>query len=160
MNKMNNADFVKKAIFLKKWEIEPEYGDETVDINGFSFISATVNICLSFTEELCEIVDAIREEKGFLPMLPTEKHKEDYDEDGYYSFYINFNDYSPTHIDNRIVAIVSSQSDDCLDDYEEYDIDIDESAQLLIRERINEQLVELLGTSIEEMLAEAREFIA
>ena len=53
----------------------------------------TVEFELAATTELCEIVDAIRKEKGYPPML-----EDGGDSEGWYDLYLGLNGYTDTHM--------------------------------------------------------------
>lgn len=151
-NRINSADFAVSNIFIDSGEV-PFYGEG----DAFPVRYATVNIQLSATDTLTEFVDAIREEQGFLPMLPTEKHPTDYDMEGWYDFYLDFNDYDDLRIADHIDVIVDNGSD--MDDFCSYSIELSETVRIALYKHLNEYAKRTLGMSIDEMLSDAHECI-
>ena len=150
--KIESADFVVSNIFLDNG-CEPFYGV------GYAFPKkfATVNIQLSTTDAMTEVVDAIRKEKGFLPMLPTEKHQTDYDMDGWYDFYLDINDYDVLRVSDHIDAVVDNGNGE--DDFTCYTIELSDAVRAVLYKHLNEQAKRVCGMSLDEMLVEAHSFI-
>ena len=153
-NQFENMEFLRKAIFLGGEE--PLYGEDAAYVD-YPVAFPTVNLYLSATTELIKIVDAMREERGFLPMLPTEKHKDDYDMEGWYDFYIGLNGYSVDHVDNAIEAIVCNS--DSEDNEEMYAIELSDKARFCLAIRLNEEIKRNYDMSLMDMLHEAEVYM-
>lgn len=152
MKKMD-ADFVNHSIIL-------DAGSEPTYTSGQAFVSypvvfPAVSFYLCQTDGLTRLADAIREEKGFLPMLPTEKHSADYDMDGWYDFYIGINDYTENKIDNCIEFVVDTPNSE--DDGHLYTIELDADEQKLLYNRLDKLSKECFGMNCREMLDDAKE---
>lgn len=144
-------DFCKTAIYID--ESDDYYlGSEQINLT-YPVRFATVSLQLHSTNPLDEIIDAIREQQGCLPLFPTDLHPDDYDDNGWYNFYISLNSNSPTRVDTCITAYVESNFAD--DDGQEYHIDLDEEEQRSIYARLDEQAREIYGKSCAELLAES-----
>lgn len=113
-----------------------------------------VTIALSDTCALCRLADAIRVEAGFLPMFPDDESKE-YDDSGWYNFYVDLNGFNDTMLDNSIEAIVQSEWAD--DNEQSYSIPLTEAEQIAVYNEIDKQLKERFDTSCEKLLEEARQ---
>ena len=130
--------------------------DQTVIYNSCPVPVATVGFILVDTTALIKILDAIRVERGYLPMLQPDDDSE-YDENGWYRFYINLNDYTPSHIDTSIEGVV--MSDGAPDDFQSYSIDLTDEEQKMLYDEIDKQCRSGMRQSAEELLAEAREYM-
>ena len=153
-NQFENMEFLRKSIYLG--DGEPLYGEDQAYVS-YPVTFPTVNLSLSATTELIKIVDAMREEQGFLPMLPTEKHPEDYDMEGWYDFYIGLNCYSVDHVDNRIEAVVCNS--DSEDNEEMYYIDLTDKARFCLAIRLNEEIKRNYDMGLMDMLHEAEVYM-
>lgn len=129
---------------------EPLYGSDQAYI-AYPVRFPTVNIQILDTQGLCDLADALREQRGLLPLTPTEAHPNDYDPDAWYNFYINLNGFSSTHVDNCITAYTVTDDGE----QEEY-IEIDEEEQRLIYAVLDEQCKIAYGMGCEQLLEEAR----
>lgn len=139
--------------------IDPEgywnFGSDQANVN-YPVRFPTVMIALESTFELDRPVDAMRVEAGHLPMFPwMDLGIDDYDDDGWYNFYIGLNGFTDTMVDNCITAIVQSRNAD--DDECEYDIPLTEAEQNEIYKVVDAQLCERFDTSCDELLEEARQ---
>ena len=120
----------------------------------------TVTIALQDTHELNKLIDAARMEAGHKPMFPEnwkELDPEDWDDNGWYNFYVGLNGWSNTRVDACIEAIVQSEWAD--DNEQSYYIDLTEAEQLAIYNELNKQLIRRFGTSCKELLKEAEEYL-
>lgn len=115
---------------------------------------ATVDLGLIDTRALTSIIDAQRTEKGFLPMLPNDG---EYDENGWYDFYISLNDQSCTRVDAKITAIVQSEA--APDDKACYEIELTEAEQRIVYASIDYDLQNTTEKTAEEYLALARQYL-
>jgi len=152
MNRIESTDFAERYIYIDTGS-EQFYGVG----DAFPEKYAIVNLQLFSTDALMEVVDSIREEKGFLPMLPTEKHSEDYDEDGWYDFYLDVNDYDNLRIADHIDAIVDNGCSE--DDFACYRIELSDDVRAALYKHLNEQAKRACGMTLDEMLAEAHRYI-
>ena len=113
----------------------------------------TVTIALQDTHELNKLIDATRMEAGYKPMFPDnweELDPEDWDDNGWYDFYIRLNGFNDTKVDTCIEAIVQSEWAD--DNEQSYYIELTEAEQVAIYNKIDMQLRRRFGTSCEELL--------
>lgn len=147
------ADFCRKHVFLGDRE-EPLYGDDQMNMT-YPVRFPTVSLELASTDALTELADSIREEQGYLPLLPTEKHPEDYDPDGWYNFYVELNTVSPTKISPSIEYVVCSETaeDDGCCGW----IALDTMEQAALYSRLNDLCVEEYGKTCAELLAESQQ---
>ena len=109
----------------------------------------TVEFELAATTELCEIVDAIRKEKGYPPML-----EDGGDSEGFYNLYLGLNGYTDTHMDTSIMAVVVNSDSEDNEDY--YLIDLSEDEQKEIYTILDDQCRRYYEKSCVELLNEAR----
>ena len=109
----------------------------------------TVEFELAATTELCEIVDAIRKEKGYPPML-----EDGGDPEGFYNLYLGLNGYTDTHMDTSIMAVVVNSDSEDNEDY--YLIDLSEDEQKEIYTILDDQCRRYYEKSCVELLNEAR----
>ena len=130
-----------------------DFGEDQAYIN-YPIRFPTVLIALESTPALDKAVDAMRVEAGHLPMFP-ENDGIEYDDEGWYNFYIGLNGWSNSRVDNSIMAVVQSPIAD--DDEHEYLIDLTEAEQMEIFKVIDQQLREKHETSCLELLKEAEE---
>ena len=131
------------------------FGSSQADIN-YPVRFPTVSIALESTGTLDAAADALRMEAGFPPMFPANwKDGIEYDDDGWYNFYVGLNGFTDTMVDKSIAAIVQSPGYD--DDEEMYDIPLTESEQIEIYKVIDAQLREKFDTSCDQLLEEARQ---
>lgn len=129
------------------------YGYDQVCINHPE-VFATVNFYLNSTVGLDRIVDQMRIEKGFLPVLMQEDYSE-YDDTGWYNFYIGLNEFNETHVDSAIEVIVQCPNSE--DNEDVYYIDLTPDEQRMIYDVLNDACVSYLGKSCEDLLNEAHE---
>jgi len=154
-NKLNSAEFINGNIWLDPYA-EYYYGhDESFICYPCRF--ATVSLYLQSSDGLTALADVLREEDGYLPMLPTEKHPDDYDMDGWYDFYIGLNSYTEDHLDSQIDCYVNSPYAE--GDGAHYTIDIPYSAREALRKRLDEQVMECYGKTCEELVKESEAFM-
>ena len=117
---------------------------------------ATVGFMLVSTSGLSQIVDRVRKDLGFKPMHPMDEYTDETcDNDGWYDFYIWINDLPDFKVDSCITVIVVNS--DSPDNEEVYLIDLDGTEQNYVYSRLDEQCIEHLGKSCEELIKEARE---
>lgn len=109
----------------------------------------TVGFSLIDTDGLIERADEIRKEKGYAPLTESEC--------GWYNFYIGLNGFSDTRMDNCIVFIVNDET--AGDDYADYQIELDETEQRNVYNRLNLLCKELYGKTCEDLLAEAKAYM-
>ena len=109
----------------------------------------TVEFELVATTELCEIVDSIRKEKGFPPML-----EDGGDSDGWYDVFLGLNGYTDTHMDTSIMAVVVNSNSEDNEDY--YLIDLSEDEQREIYAILDDQCRRYYEKSCTDLLEEAR----
>lgn len=131
------------------------FGEDQSYIN-YPIRFPTVTFALESTFPLDKAADAMRVGAGYLPMLPDKLSNDEeieYDDEGWYNFYIGLNGWSNSRVDNSIMAVVQSPNAD--DDEHMYYIDLTEAEQMEIFKVIDEQLRELHGTSCLELLKES-----
>ena len=109
----------------------------------------TVEFELAATTELCEIVDVIRKEKGYLPML-----EDGGDSEGWYDLYLGLNGYTDTHMDTSIMAVVVNSDSEDNEDY--YLIELSEDEQKEIYTILDDQCRRYYEKSCADLLDEAR----
>ena len=109
----------------------------------------TVEFELAATTELCEIVDAIRKEKGYAPML-----EDGGDSEGWYDLYLGLNGYTDTNMDTSILAVVVNSNSEDNEDY--YLIDLSEDEQREIYSILDDQCRRYYEKSCTDLLEEAR----
>jgi hypothetical protein len=109
----------------------------------------TVEFTLAATTELCEIVDAIRKERGYLPML-----EDGGDSEGWYDVFLGLNGYTDTHMDTSIMAVVVNSDSEDNEDY--YLIDLSEDEQREIYAILDDQCKRYYEKSCADLLEEAR----
>lgn len=147
---------VKKAIWLDN-EGYWSFGSDQAYID-YPVRFPTVTIALESTIILDKIVDAMRVEAGHKPMFPDnwdELDPEEWDDEGWYNFYIGLNGFTDTMVDTCIEAVV--QSEWAEDNEQSYYIDLSEAEQIAIYHELDRQLRERFSTSCEELLEEARQ---
>lgn len=131
-------------------------GSDQVNIS-FPCRFPTVTIALEETGTLDRAADAIRKELGHKPMFPDnsdELDPDDWDDVGWYNFYVGLNGYDDSKVDSGIEAIVQSENAD--DDFQSYYIPLTEEERLEVFKVLDEQLRERFNTSCDELLEEAR----
>lgn len=129
------------------------YGYDQVCINHPELF-ATVNFYLNSTVTLDKIIDQMRIEKGLLPVLPDDDCG-DWDDSGWYDFYVGLNDFSETHVDSAIMAVIRCENAD--DNESVYYIDLTPEEQHIVYSVLNEMCQNELGKTCEDLLREARE---
>ena len=87
-------------------------------------------------------------------MLPTRESRFEYDDNGWYDFYITLSDYSETKMCSAIEFVVVNS--DSKDNEESYFIELDEKTQELIYLEIDSQCKKELGKGCDELFAESR----
>ena len=142
-----DGECLRKAIHI---DTEQEYmlGDDQAYFS-YPIRFPTVEFELTATTELCEIVDAIRKEKGFLPML-----EDGGDSEGFYNLYLGLNGYTDTHMDTSIMAVVVNSDSEDNEDY--YLIDLSEDEQNEIYAILDDQCRRYYEKSCSDLLDEAR----
>ena len=124
------------------------YGsDQVFDTHPVRF--PTVEFELAVTTELCEIVDEIRKERGYLPML-----EDGGDSEGWYDVFLGLNGYTDTHMDTSIMAVVVNSDSEDNEDY--YLIDLSEDEQREIYAILDDQCKRYYEKSCADLLEEAR----
>ena len=141
------GEHLRKAIHI---ETEQEYmlGDDQAYFS-YPIRFPTVEFELAATTELCKIVDAIRKEKGYLPML-----EDGGDSEGFYNLYLGLNGYTDTHMDTSIMAVVVNSPSEDNEDY--YLIDLSEDEQREIYAILDDQCRHYYEKSCADLLDEAR----
>ena len=109
----------------------------------------TVEFELAATTELCEIVDVIRKEKGYPPML-----EDGGDSEGWYDLYLGLNGYADSRLDTSIMAVVVNSDSEDNEDY--YLIDLSEDEQREIYAILDDQCMRYYEKSCADLLDEAR----
>ena len=104
---------------------------------------------LAATTELCEIVDVIRKEKGYPPML-----EDGGDSEGWYDLYLGLNGYADSRLDTSIMAVVVNSDSEDNEDY--YLIDLSEDEQREIYAILDDQCMRYYEKSCADLLDEAR----
>ena len=142
-----SGDTLAAAIHI---DTEAEYmpGDDQA-YNSYPIRFPTVEFELSATTELCEIVDTIRKEKGYLPMLEDGR-----DSEGWYDLYLGLNGYTDTHMDTSIMAVVVNSDSEDNEDY--YLIELSEDEQKEIYTILDDQCRRYYEKSCADLLDEAR----
>lgn len=133
------------------------FGSDQANVN-FPVRFPTVTLGLESTIALDRIVDAMRVEAGHKPMFPDnweELDTEDWDDNGWYNFWVGLNGFTDTMVDTCIEAVVQSEWAD--DNEQSYYIPLSEAEQIAIYNELNRQLRERFGTSCDELLEEARQ---
>ena len=140
------GDHLRSAIHIAP---EQEYllGDDQACFN-YPVRFPTVEFELAATTELCEIVDAIRKEKGYLPML-----EDDGDSEGFYNLYLGLNGYTDTHMDTSIMAVVVNSDSEDNEDYYLIDLSVDEQREIYVT--LDEQCRHYYEKSCADLLDEA-----
>ena len=130
-------------------DTEQEYmlGDDQAYFN-YPVRFPTVEFELAATTELCEIVDAIRKEKGLLPML-----EDGGDSEGWYDLFLGLNGYTDSRLDTSIMAVVVNSDSEDNEDY--YLIDLSEDEQREIYAALDEQCRHYYEKSCADLLDEA-----
>lgn len=148
----------KNTIYLETDAVNYcHFGSDQAYVN-FPVRFPTVSLELQDSHELNKIIDAMRVEAGHKPMFPDNRNEldpEDWDDDGWYNFWIGLNGFTDTMVDTYIEAIV--QSEWAEDNEQPYYINLSEAEQIAIYNELNRQLKERFGTSCDELLEEARE---
>ena len=103
---------------------------------------ATVGLFLETTEDLLTAANRLRVVEGYDPV-------EEFD------FTIGLNDFTATHLDNCVEAVVTDTSAPDVD--ERYTIDLSEEEQRAIFRTLDIECRAKLGRGCEDLLAEARE---
>jgi hypothetical protein len=107
-----------------------------------------INFELIGTVALNEIADKIRSDYGKVPFFTGENQ----DIDGWYKFIVGANDYTKTGTDTCITFIVENSSVE--EDYDIYYIELSESDQLRLYERLNDECVHIYGKTLNELMNE------
>ena len=100
------------------------------------------------TSTLDKIADEIRIAEGKIPFFTGENP----DLDGWYKFVVGVNDYTKTGTDNCITFIVENSSLE--DDEDIYYIELSESDQTQLYERLNDECVHIYGKTLNELMNE------
>lgn len=142
-----DGECLRKAIHI---DTDQEYmlGDDQAYFS-YPICFPTVEFELAATTELCEIVDAIRKEKGYLPML-----EDGGDFEGWYDLFLGLNGYTDTHMDTSIMAVVVNSDSEDNEDY--YLIDLSEDEQKEIYTILDDQCRRYYEKSCADLLDEAR----
>ena len=154
MNKIFTPEFCENYIFLDGEE--PIYGEGEAYIS-FPTVFPLVELECCSTSALVDFADRLRWENGnHIPLSPQD-YSDEWCEDGWYNFYITLNGFNDSHVDNCIVFTVNGSSAD--DEGVDYSIELDESEQLAIYNRMDKLCKEAWGKGCAELLAEAAEQI-
>ena len=101
-------NFIRNAIQLDSGA-EVMYGsDQVYDTYPCRF--PTVEFQLAATDALVEVADRIRMEKGYLPMHPRDGRSDDVDNDGWYDFYVGYQDFPAIIRNANLTAALVSWS--------------------------------------------------
>ena len=141
-----DGECLRKAIHI---DTEQEYmlGDDQAYF-CYPIRFPTVEFELSATKELCEIVDTIRKEKGYLPML-----EDGGDSEGWYDLYLGLNGFTDAHLDTSIMAVVVNSDSEDNEDY--YLIELSEDEQKEIYTILDDQCRRYYEKSCSDLLDEA-----
>ena len=134
---------------------DPLFDSDQVDVT-FPRRFAIIQFELYATDLLTGIADRIRKDQGFRPMHAIDEYTDEMcDQEGWYSFYISLNDYSPTKVDNCLEFVVVNS--DSNDNETMYAIELTEEEQHFFYDRLDEQCRKYLDKSCYDLLVEARE---
>ena len=134
---------------------DPLFDSDQVN-NSFPCRFATVQFELYATELLMHIANRIRKEQGFKPWHAIDEYPEEMcDQDGWYSFYISLNDYSPTKVDACLEFVLANS--DSPDNETMYTVELTEEEQHFFYDRLDEQCRKYLAKRCYDLLVEARE---
>lgn len=128
------------------------YGDDQAFVT-YPCRFATVGVVLYGTDDLYQIADSMRKERGYLPMF-WYGGDEPYDQTGWYNFYIGINDYSEMKVDSCIEFVVDGSIAD--DEGNMYHIELTQDEQASVYKALDKQCREHIGKSCEDLLAESR----
>lgn len=134
---------------------DPLFDSDQIN-NSFPCRFATVQFELYATVLLTGIADRIRKNQGFRPMRAIDEYTDEMcDQEGWYSFYISLNDYSPTKVDSCLEFVVVNS--DSADNETMYTIELTEEEQHFFYDRLDEQCRKYLEKSCHGLLVEAKE---
>ena len=139
---------LRRAVYLDAME-DYQLGDDQACLN-YPMRYPTVEFELVDTVELCAIVDTIRKDKGYQPVL-----EEGGDTNAWYSLYLGLNGYTASGLDTSILAIVVNSDNE--DNEQPYYLDLSEDEQRTIFKLLDEQCREHYGKSCADLLEEARQ---
>ena len=134
-------EWCEQNIFLDRYD-EPIMDCDEAYIS-VPVMVATVQFQLPCSDGLIALADEIRKRDGYPPLT-----------DGWYNFYTGINDFTKTHMDNSISFCVNDES--APDDWQNYDIPLDESEQIAVHNRLNDLCMEIFCKGCDALLAEAR----
>ena len=144
--------FVRDEVFID-FSSEIMFGDDQCYLD-YPCQFPTVGFQLMATNGLVQIADRIRKDAGFKPMHPMDEFTDDTcDNEGWYDFYVGINGFADNHMDNCIEFVVVNA--DSEDNEELYTIDLLESEQEAVYNRLDELCRKYLEQSCEDLLAEA-----
>lgn len=116
--------------------ISEDFGYDQV-YDSFPCVFPTVWIQLSSTVGLCKLADRIRQADGEMPFFDYDETAGEYDDRGWYDFYVHLNGYNKHHIDTSIYVEPQSEWSYC--DNPVY-LDISEDEQEYIYQCLNEEI--------------------
>lgn len=135
--KIDSPDFITSNIFVD--EVSNYWWDD----------NDNMVISLQSTDPLIELVDRYREEKGLLPIAPTDNHTDDYDEDTWYNYYVNISEkdgllIAPKYIDVYVDGIYAEDSNI------EYQIELSDEASNMLFKQVDEQTKAYWGDDLKD----------
>lgn len=142
--------FLEGAISLDR-SAEPLYGSGQAYVDHPA-VFPTVDLELHSTDGLTRIVDAMRMEKGYPPMLGTDEDGRS-DLEGWYSFHVGLNGFTETGLDSCIDCVVCNT--DSGDDGDVYSLDLSREEQQIIFGLLDAQCRDVFGMGCRELLMEA-----
>ena len=146
--------FLKDELFID-FGAEILFGDDQAYLD-YPCRFATVGFQLMATNGLCQIVDRMRKNAGFVPFHPMDEYTDETcDSNGFYDFYVGLNDFADNRMDTCIEVIVVNA--DSPDNEEMYTIDLNRTEQEAVYARLDEQCRKYLKKSCADLLKEARE---
>lgn len=119
-------------------------------------VDDSINVKLTDTYPLAVMVDAWREDNGLLPMLPTLRHMTDYDQDGWYNFYIDIRENDRGKTGDAILAVVESPG--ATDDFGEYYIKLSDDVRKALYQKLDAESAKVFGLDFAALFAEARRY--
>ncbi len=119
-------------------------------------VDDSINFKLTGTYSLAIMVDTWREDNGLLPMLPTPRHPTDYDQDGWYNFYIDIRENDRGKTGDAILAVVESPG--ATDDFGEYYIELSDDVRKALYQKLNTESANRFGSDFAALFAEARRY--
>ena len=135
---------LEKCIYID-FDDEIQYGQDQI-YDTYPLVFPTVTFRLLRTDILDMVADKIRKESGFVEDNPFAEW--------WYDYYIGVSDINGVVIDNCIEFIVWNS--DLKDDGETYHINLLEDEQRFLCDILNDQCVEHLNKTLQDLLDESR----